>query len=105
MTISIVDHGGLLDSKSRPLAKRRLLFALSRFDSRIVNLELIVGDESGPRGSVGKSARVFVSLKRAADVVVAETDTDLARCLSRVADKAGRAVARAIQRTQSFESL
>ena len=103
MSISIVDRDNLLDDELRPLAERRLRFALSRFDTRITRLELVVSDENGPRGGIDKSARVSVSLSRASDVVVFEQDSDLARCVSRVADKAGRAVARAIERTHKFD--
>lgn len=103
MSISIVDRDDLLDEELRPLAERRLLFALSRFDTRITSLELVVSDENGPRGGVDKLARVSVRLSRASDVVVSEQDSDLARCVTRVADKAGRAVARAIERTRKFD--
>ena len=103
MSISIVDRDNLLDDELRPLAERRLRFALSRFDTRITCLELVVSDENGPRGEIDKSARVSVSLSRASDVVVFEQDSDLAQCVSRVADKAGRAVARAIERTHKFD--
>ena len=103
MSISIVDRDDLLDNELRPLAERRLLFALSRFGSRITSLEMVVSDENGPRGGIDKSARVSVSLSRAKDVVVTEQDADLARCVSRVAEKAGRAVARALERTRKLD--
>ena len=103
MSLTITDHGDLLDDAMRKVAERRLLFALSRFDSRILKVELMVADENGPRGGVDKVCRVRVSLKRASDVVIRDRDANLVSCLSRVADRVGRAVARSIERSQSFD--
>ncbi len=74
MTVSISDRSGLLNLELRQLAERRLLFALSRFDLRIKQVELVVSDENGPRGGIDKACRVSVSLHRASDVVVSDRD-------------------------------
>lgn len=103
MTISITDRSDLLDSSLRELAERRLLFALSRFDSRVVHVDLVVEDENGPRGGIDKSCRVTVALHRCADVVISDKDSEMGKCLSRVAERLGRAVSRAIAKTQRFE--
>ncbi len=102
MSVSITDRSNLLNDEMRELAERRLLFALSRFDSRIDSVDLVVEDENGPRGGIDKSCRVTVTLRRAAGVIISDKDSDLARCLSRVAERAGRSVARAIEKTQQF---
>ena len=103
MTISITDRGKLLNDELRQIAERRLLFAFSRFDSRIMQVHLVVNDENGPRGGIDKACRVSVTLHRAADVVVTDKDADMAKCISRAAERAGRAVARAIEKTQTFD--
>lgn len=102
MSLSIIDHDDLLDDELRRLAERRLLFALSRFDSRIARLELTVtaGRDSG--GADHKVCRITVTLLRMDKVVISDTDSDLPQCLSRAAEKAGRAVARAVERSQQF---
>jgi hypothetical protein len=82
VTIFITDRGELLDDQLRQLTERRLLFALSRFDSRMVQVDLVVDDENGPRGGIDKACRSSVTLRRAADVVVTEKDGDMARCIS-----------------------
>ena len=102
MTVSITDRSELLNLELRQLAERRLLFAFSRFDSRIKQVKLVVSDENGPRGGIDKVCRVSVSLHRAADVVVSGRDADMAKCISRVVGRAGRAVSRAIEKTQTF---
>lgn len=102
MSISIIDRDNLMDEALRELAERRLLFALSRFDTRVEKVELVASDENGPRGGNDKLCRVHVWLKRASDVQISDQDADLAVCLSRVAERVGRAVGRSIERAQDF---
>ncbi|TWU55892.1 HPF/RaiA family ribosome-associated protein [Rubripirellula reticaptiva] len=105
MSINITDRSNLLDTEARQLAQRRLLFALSRFDSRIKQIDLVVEDENGPRGGIDKSCRISVSLDHASDVVVSGKDSDVCRCISRAAERAGRAVARTIEKSNDFARL
>ncbi|TWU08206.1 HPF/RaiA family ribosome-associated protein [Stieleria varia] len=105
MSISITDRGGLLSNQLRQLAERRLLFALSRFDSRIVGIDLVVTDENGPRGGIDKACRLSVYLRHANDVVISDKDADIAVCITRAAERAGRAVSRTIERSRSFDRL
>jgi hypothetical protein len=103
MTLCIIDRGDLLDGSLRQLAERRLLFALSRFDSRIEQVDLVVSDENGPRGGIDKACRLSIVLHRAPQVVISDRDSDLAKCISRVAERAGRAVSRSIEKSRSFD--
>jgi putative sigma-54 modulation protein len=103
--LSITDRSGLLTTELRQLAERRLLFALSRFGNRIIRVNVVVCDENGPRGGVDKACRITITLRRAADVIVRHRDVDMAACISRVAERAGRAVSRAIERSQSFDNV
>ncbi len=102
MFVSIIDRGDLLDNDMRRLTERRLLFALSRFDSRIKRVDLVVNDENGPRGGVDKICRVSVALHRAADVVITDKNADVIKCISRVAERTGRAVSRAIEKSNDL---
>lgn len=103
MSISITDRSDLLSNKLRQLAERRLLFALSRFDSRITSVDMVVKDENGPRGGVDKACRVSVALRNCGTVVITDKDADMATVLSRVAERAGRVVARKINKLQQID--
>ena len=103
LSISITDRSDLLDNNLRQLTERRLLFALSRFDSRIKKVDLVVNDENGPRGGVDKVCRVSVALYQASDVVISDKDTDVIKCISRVAERVGRAVSRAIAKSKDLD--
>ena len=103
MNISIIDRDGLLTKGLRRHTERRLLFALARFDSRIGQVDVVLSDENGPRGGIDKACRITIFLRHASDVVIRNRDSDSAKCISRAADRAGRAVARSIEKTQSFD--
>ena len=105
MEISISDRSDLLDGRLRELTERRILFALSRFDSRVEHVDVVLQDENGPRGGIDKACRISISIARMPEVVITDRDDDVGRCISRAAERAGRAVARAVARTQQFERL
>jgi putative sigma-54 modulation protein len=102
MALSIVDRNKELSNESREQLERRLSFALSRFDSRIRQVSVVIEDVNGPRGGIDKLCRIIVKLQRATDVIISDQDSDIAKCIARAADRAGRSVARAIERTQQI---
>jgi hypothetical protein len=100
MSISIIDPSRLLNEELRQLVERRLLFALSRFDSRIRRVDFVVSDENGPRGGIDKACLISIALERAPVVVIREKDENFSKCITRAAERAGRAVARTIEKTR-----
>jgi ribosome-associated translation inhibitor RaiA len=108
MSISFVDQDSLLDGELREMAERRLLFALSRYDSRIAKVEMVVCNEGttrsrGPSSDHGKVCRVSVTFNRDVELQISDRDDDLAQCISRVADRVGREVARAVEQKLQFD--
>lgn len=103
MSILITDRTGTMNRELRELAERRILFALSRFDSKIIGIELVLSDPNGPRGGVDKACKISVRLRGAATVVVADQDADTAICISRIVERASRAVSRTLDKARRFE--
>lgn len=103
MNLMMTDRSDVLSQDARALAERRILFALSRFESRIQDVDLVVSDENGPRGGVDKVARIAVTLRGASDVVMTHKDDEISKCISRLADRAGRAVARSLKKSHQFD--
>lgn len=64
MKLSIVDPEGLLTPELNDLLERRLLFALSRFDSRISQIAVTFSDTNGVRGGLDKECCMNVKLYR-----------------------------------------
>ena len=100
MKLSVVDRADALSDEYRELLERRLSFALSRFDARIRGTSVVFEDINGPRGGIDKSCRITVNLNRARDVVICGRDSNIAKCIAHSADRAGRAVARAVELSQ-----
>ena len=105
MRLSVVDRNSLLSNELHELLERRLSFALSRFDSRIMRVTATFEDVNGPRGGTDKLCRITVKLVRSPDVVVSDQDSDLGKCIAHASDRAGRAVARSIDRSQQIRRL
>lgn len=82
------------------LAHRRLEFALGRFASRVRSLTVRLTDLNGPRGGLDKKCLIAVRLDRPRKVLIVEdVDADGGAVISRAADRAARAVSRAIEAT------
>mgnify|MGYP001823886752 FL=1 len=100
MSLTIIDHSGQMNEELKRFTERRVRFALSRFDDRILGIEVVISEEITPLAGDQKVCRVCVTLRRASDVEVTDRDNDLATCISRVAQRAGRAVMRVVQLAQ-----
>jgi hypothetical protein len=98
MSVSITDHSGMLNEAIQRHAERRFLFALSRFDSRIKDLQIELTVEKSSQGRAEFCCHVNVDLLRATEVRLSESAGEPIQCITRAADKAGRAVKRSIDR-------
>ena len=98
MKLSIVDRDKCLTAPIRALARRRLLFALSRFDPKLDNVTLTVGDLNGPKGGVDKRCQLQIKLRYGENVILTNLDSTVEVCVSRLADRAGRTIARRVSR-------
>jgi ribosome hibernation promoting factor len=86
----------------REYIDRRLHFALGRFGPAIDHVRVRVGDVNGPRGGVDKHCRIVVKLRASGSnpIAVDDNDEDLYAALVRASNRAGRTVARAVERRQ-----
>ncbi len=105
MNLSIFDRGGHLSEELRQFAERRLSFALSRFTSRIKRVSLVLDEVTGPGGGVETRCRITVTLRRAEEITITDQAADVADCLTRIAQRTERSVARSIEQTQRFDRL
>jgi ribosome-associated translation inhibitor RaiA len=84
--------------------ERRLRFALSRFADRIVRVTARLADLNGPRGGVDKQCLIVVRFRAGGEVVIEDTAADVDTALDRGADRAQRAVTRALARMRATEN-
>lgn len=85
----------------RAHVERRVQFALSRFQQRVVRLTVRLCDLNGPRGGVDKSCSLQVRLRGLPDIVIEGTEADLYVAINRAADRAGLAVGRQLRRMRA----
>jgi ribosome hibernation promoting factor len=84
----------------REYIDRRLYFALGRFGPAIDHVSVRVGDVNGPRGGVDKHCQIVVKLRASGSnpIAVDDNDEDLRAAVAQASNRAGRTVARAIER-------
>jgi ribosomal subunit interface protein len=88
----------------REHTERRLRFALGWAESRLVRLVVRLSDLNGPRGGVDKRCQLHLKLTAAPPIVIEDTETDLYAAINRAADRAGRTVARRLDRSRNLRS-
>lgn len=100
MRVSISGDRVKVTTSLREYIDRRLHFALGRFGTAIDNVSVRVGDINGPRGGVDKRCRIVVALRAPGSnpITVDDNDEDLRAAVARACNRAGRTVARAVQR-------
>jgi putative sigma-54 modulation protein len=96
MKIQIRHHDSLVTDKLRTHVLRRLGFALGRYGENIGNVIVRFSHTDGSPGALDKRCQIEVGLARG--VEVEEVDADLFVAVNRAADRASRAVARALAR-------
>jgi len=88
------------------LARTRLEFALGRFSGRVRSLHVTLKDLNGPRGGLDKHCRIAIRLERQGRLIVVEdVDADPEVAIGRAAERATRAVTRAIDAATSWRHL
>ena len=100
MQIDVQALGFELTPALRSHAVRRLHFALGRSDAQVSRLSVRLSDLNGPRGGEDKRCQVRVTLTDAPEVVIEDTEADLYVAIDRAADRAGRTVARRLDRSR-----
>ena len=78
--------------------ERRLNFALSSRYDHIKRILVRLSDINGPRGGNEKCCQLYVLLPGQADVVIADTQSNLYAAIDRAADRASSAVSRKLAR-------
>ena len=98
MNIHIQARGFALTDSLREHVERRLRFAFGWADDRLRQVSVRLWDENGPRGGEDKRCRIQIAFPGAPSVVIDDTEADLYVAIDRAADRAGRSVARRLER-------
>jgi ribosome-associated translation inhibitor RaiA len=98
MRIDIQARGFSLTAPLLDHTQQRLRFALIRSGDRIRRVVVRLGDTNGPRGGEDKFCKIQVVLDHAPPVLIEDTGADLYAVIDRAAERAGRNVAKHVDR-------
>jgi hypothetical protein len=90
-----------VDAKTQERVERRVHFAFSRFAPRVERVRVRLYDVNGPRGGVDKVCQVTATVTPWGGANVAEADPVLEAAIDRAVNRAGRAVARLVERRRA----
>lgn len=85
----------------RSHAERRLRYALSSLGEPIQRVVVRLSDINGPRGGVDKRCRLQLVLAGLPDLVIEDTEADMYVAIDRASDRAGRTLARTMDRRKT----
>ena len=102
MQIDIQSRGLDLTDGLRDYAKKRLAYSLHCGDGVIGRVIVRLSDINGPRGGKDKHCHIEVLLIGLPEVVIEDTEVDLHVAIDRAAGRAGRVVARRLDRQREF---
>ena len=98
MRIEIQTSGLRLTAALLDHTERRLRFALTRSSARIKRVVVRLGDTNGPRGGEDKFCKIQVVLENPPPVLIEDAGADLYAVIDRAAERAGRNVAKRVDR-------
>ncbi len=101
MNIHIRASGIVLTDAVREYVQRRLQFAFGWADAQVLCVVVRLSDENGPRGGEDKRCRLQITFAGAPSLVIDDTEADLYVAIDRAADRAGRSVARRLERQRA----
>ena len=105
MRIDIQGRGLSLTAPLLDHTQRRLRFALTRTSDRIKRVVVRLGDTNGQRGGEDKYCKIRVVLEHAPPVLIEDAGAELYAVIDRAAERAGRNVAKHIERLREDARL
>lgn len=98
MKLSISGPTSMISAAVREYIRRRFLFALDRFGSKIRSLKVRLIDVNGPRGGIDKECAVVVNLSEGGTLAVSGAACEAYVAIDATAERVKRAVGRAVHR-------
>ncbi len=105
MRIGIQSSAAKVDERSRGYIERRIGFALGRFSDRIRSIRVRIDDENGPKGGPDLICRLTIRGDEIGEIHLEDRDMDLRALVDRTLQRAGRSVARVVDRGRIFSPI
>lgn len=98
MRVEIRSRAVALEAEMKESIRRRIGFVLGRYADRIRTVHVRIEDENGPKGGVDILCRVTVRGDGIGELHVEDRDRDPRVLIDRAIQRAGRSVARVVDR-------
>jgi putative sigma-54 modulation protein len=98
MNIVIQSRSFAVTAAMRQHVERRILFALGWADYKVKKVQVRLSDLNGPRGGEDKRCQIQVLAAGIPEVVIQDVEADVYVAIDRAADRAGRALARRLEK-------
>ncbi len=98
MKINIQARGFEVADSLREHTERHLRFALGWADDHLRQVSVRLSSQSGPRAGKNQRCLIQIDFPGAQDVVIEDIEDDIYVAIDRAADRAGRSVARQLER-------
>ena len=103
MFLELKSRGVEVEPSLREHIERRLMFALSRFGSRVSKVSVTLADNNGPKGGIDKSCQIVIRLHGVGEVIAEVVDSEWSIAVDRAMNRIGHNVSRALERLRDFE--
>jgi putative sigma-54 modulation protein len=104
MQTHIQSRGFNLTEALREYTLRRLRYAVSFASDRIRKVTVHLSDINGPRGGADKRCQLVVTMEKLPSVIIEDTRNDLYAAIDHATERAGRSVARHLERKQAHRA-
>lgn len=98
MQIRIIGLGGKVPDSLREFVRRRVAFALGRFETRISRVTIRLGDLNGPKGGLDKQCSMQAKLATSGLVIAEVVDSQVESAVARAADRLSRGLRTELER-------
>ena len=98
MQLRIIGLNGKIPENIREFVRRRVAFALARFESRVSHVTIRLADLNGPKGGLDKQCRMQAKLQPTGQVLAEVSDSQVESAIARAADRLSRGMRTELER-------
>lgn len=98
LQLRIIGRSGRVTESTREYIRRRVAYALARFESRIQSVTIRLDDLNGPKGGLDKHCRMMAKLQPSGHILAEVTDARVESAIARAADRLSRVLRTEIER-------
>lgn len=97
MQLRITGMSGKVPKATREFVRRRVAFAIARFETRVARVTVHLDDFTGPHRGLDKRCRIHARLQPSGQIVAEVFDCEVDSAVARAADRLERGLRRELE--------